>query len=184
MLVTDFCRLILEIREQKVSRSEISRKYPWHRNTLLAYETDRLPDVDYLYTLSVETGYDFKNLVKLRLEAGILNDLFDFTDIDLFSNPPINPGFIEFVVNDESMTKTILPGATLYVDKNNKHLIEGNIYLFVINDQIKPCRVQFGIDKSLILNFDNKDYSPIVVTDTQLKNIEVKGKVMSVLNLF
>lgn len=182
MLINDFCKLIFDIREKKVTRSEIARKYPWHRNTLLSYETDRLPDIDYLYALSVETGFDFKILIKLRLQAGILGNLFNFDEINVFNNDLNKSELIEHLVNDNCMAKTILPGAVIHIDTSIKELSEGSIYLFLVGSVLKPCRVQFGIDNSVILNFDNNEFSPINLTEIQFKDIEVKGKVVSVLN--
>jgi hypothetical protein len=181
MLISDFCRLIFDIREKKVSRSEIARKYPWHRNTLLAYETDRLPDIDYLYTLSFETGFDFKKLIHLRLKAGILNELIDFDGVKLFDDIQ-NLQIKEFSVQDDAMAKTILPGAVISVDLSLKTLSEGNIYMVAINKNFKPVRIQFGNNNELFLNFDNKTYSPIVIPESQIKTLQIIGKVTSVLN--
>lgn len=67
----EFCSWIKEIREKKLSRKEMANRYPWHENTIKSYEKDRLPDVDYLYALSVASNYNFKILLERRIETGI-----------------------------------------------------------------------------------------------------------------
>lgn len=69
-----FCTWIKEIREEKISRKDMASKYPWHENTIKAYEKDRLPELDYLYALSVVTNFSFRELVRQRLKTG-LSDL-------------------------------------------------------------------------------------------------------------
>ena len=64
MSAKEFCEFIFELRKAFTTRSAMAEKWPWHRNTMIGYERDRLPDVDYLYAISVETNYDFIELIK------------------------------------------------------------------------------------------------------------------------
>ncbi|WP_416305174.1 XRE family transcriptional regulator [Neptunicella sp. SCSIO 80796] len=71
----EFAEYIGGLRDKRITRKEMATKWPWHLNTIRGYEKgERLPDVDYLLALSIETGADFVDLIEKRLMVGVLND--------------------------------------------------------------------------------------------------------------
>jgi transcriptional regulator with XRE-family HTH domain len=191
MDVIDFCKYIHDLREQKLSRNEMERQFPWHKNTIKAYELDRLPDIDYLFALAKVTGADFSALVEMRLKVGLLAEHFNDDDALLLgaiketkqSYLTTNyDSLLEKIVNDDSMFPTITIGATIYIDKSDKKIKEGGVFAVEFNDHIVPRRIQCGLNNSVMLVSDNPRFAPLNVPSDQVENLNIVGKVVSTLN--
>ncbi|MBC3767797.1 S24 family peptidase [Neptunicella marina] len=185
MDVMQFCRHLFEIREQRISRAEMSRKYPWHENMLKAYEKDRLCDVDYLAALSNTTGCDFMELLRLRLKVGVLGDQIDsFHSVQsaVVEPKPLCSAKSEILINDDSMSPTIAVGATLSIDYSDRNPKEGSIYIIALENQQVPRRIQTGLNNSLILVADNNRFVPVTVDADKLDSFIVVGRVTGTLN--
>ena len=138
MNVNEFCSLIKSIREEKMSRKEFARRNDqWHENTLKSYEKDRLPDVDYLYLLHKETGFNFKDLVEARTRV-VLEDVASSEEIDnaiALAHGVIGDEGKQFIViDDDAMEPHIQQGARCLIDESDKALHPGNIYCFKIEN--------------------------------------------------
>jgi hypothetical protein len=193
MEVTEFCKMIHNLRDTCFSRNEMARRYPWHVNTIKAYELDRLCDVDYLFALATESGFDFHKLVEMRLKAGLLNNQgLDFSAVhksDMLVNEANQlykvdspTDLIELTVNDDSMFPTIAIGARITINSLNKQLQEGDVFAVLINENAVPRRIQYGLNKSLMLVCDNHRFAPINLSAEAAKDLNVIGKVVATLN--
>lgn len=190
MNTSDFCEYIWKLRENAgVSRPKMEKNWPWHRNTIMSYEKeDRLPDVDYLYALSIETHANFLELLKMRLAAGMLQLPLDVElpggSVDN-SVIPINlDHIIERTVEDESMNPTITKGANIHIDTTDTDLKQGKIYAFVLNDDVVPRRVQYGLDGEIILLSEDSAFININVPKEKLARLNILGRVTSSTNNF
>jgi hypothetical protein len=167
----------------------MARKWPWHENTLKSYEKDRLPDVDYLYALSVETGFNFAELLKKRISVGVLSE-HQYLKVDAVNIvSEVSADFLvtndectDLVVNDDSMFPTITVGAVISIDSEDKTLREGAIYAVKLNEKVVPRRIQKGLGGSVILVSDNARFVPITLTADQAKSLTVLGVVKTTLN--
>lgn len=189
MNTSDFCEYIWKLRENAgVSRPKMEKKWPWHRNTIMSYEKEaRLPDVDYLYALSLETGAEFLELLKLRLSAGMLQlpEDAEFPGSINHSLKPVNDELlIEKIVEDGSMSPTITKGASIHIDSTDKELKQGKIYAFVLNEDVVPRRVQYGLDGEIILLSEDSAFININVPKEKLARLNVLGRVTSSTNNF
>ncbi|MDX1536365.1 MAG: XRE family transcriptional regulator [Arsukibacterium sp.] len=76
MDANEFGNYLKLIRDKSLSRPAMADKAGVHVNTIKAYEMDgRLPDVDYLAALAIETGHCFSDLINKRLLAGKLGQI-------------------------------------------------------------------------------------------------------------
>jgi len=188
MKTEEFCKFIWNLRESaNISRPAMEKKWPWHRNTIMSYEKEsRLPDVDYLYALSVETGHDFYDLVKMRLSAGLLQLHDEFVQpgipTDIVATALKTDTFIYYDASDDSMAPTILKNASMSIEPADKTLKQGCIYALKLNAEVVPRRVQYGLNSDLSLVADNNIYLPILVAPAERKNIIIIGKVNSTTN--
>ncbi|WP_299072783.1 S24 family peptidase [uncultured Paraglaciecola sp.] len=185
MSAKEFCEFIFELRKAFTTRSAMAEKWPWHRNTMIGYERDRLPDVDYLYAISVETNYDFIELIKKRLSAGFLQlpedvELPGVKMADSDNKEVIQKNTTQ--INDDSMAPTILKNAFISIDSTDKELKQGSIYAIVLNDQVIARRVQFGLDGDIILLAENSKFMNITVSKEKLPGLKVVGRIVSCLN--
>jgi len=188
MKTEEFCKFIWNLRESaNISRPAMEKKWPWHRNTIMSYEKEsRLPDVDYLYALSVETGHDFYDLVKMRLSAGLLQLHDNYVPLSIPTDKTATAvktdTFLYCEASDDSMAPTILKNASMKIDPADKILKQGCIYALKLNNQVVPRRVQFGLKDELRLVADNNIYLQILVTPGERENIVIIGKVNSTTN--
>lgn len=187
MKAEDFCDFIFKLREDSISRADMARKYPWHKNTIIGYEKDRLPDIDYLYAVSKETGYLFGDLIRMRLQAGILQLPFDEAALLVFDSPEEHKIALElenksFLIEDDSMAPTILNGSHVTVDLLDISLNQGSIYAFEINNQIVPRRIQYGLNNEIMLLPENTKFKMLTLPKNDINKLQIIGRVSSCIN--
>tara|TARA_R110002124_G_scaffold154927_1_gene322006 strand:+ start:1324 stop:1881 length:558 start_codon:yes stop_codon:yes gene_type:complete len=183
MNASEFCGFIFDLRKSAIERTKFTEIYPWHVNTIKGYEKDRLPDVDYLYALAEVTHFDFYELIRMRLRAGVLSRHEGY----VFNKPPFideasKPENVELEVSNDTMSPTISPGATITIDKKQTSIIQGKIYAFEFNGEITPRRVQRGLTGELTLISDNPMYDNIRLDKHETDSAIVIGRVISCLN--
>jgi transcriptional regulator with XRE-family HTH domain len=189
MELEKFCEFIFKLREGSITRAEMARKYPWHKNTIIGYEKDRLPDVDYLYAVARETGHSFADLIRLRLQSGVLQ-LAEFeSNLVTFEAPnDFHFGFQDkdekeyLNVEDDSMAPTILKGSQILVDSKDIELKQGLIYAFLMNNEVVPRRVQYGLNDEIILLAENIKYCELTLPKKDLEKLNILGRVLRCIN--
>jgi hypothetical protein len=193
MTLTNFCKFIHDLRSECFSRNEMARRYPWHVNTIKAYELDRLPDVDYLFALSESSGFDFYKLIEMRLQVGVLKELgLDFTGNKKHLAPPtpaedtihpfIPPNAVRYSITDTSMAPTINKDSVFFVDTSNKIFNEDGIFAVVVYDKVVPRRFQFGVDKKVMIVCDNPRFVTITLSAKAAQHLDIIGQVVATLN--
>jgi hypothetical protein len=183
MNASEFCAFIFDLRKSAIERTKFTEIYPWHVNTIKGYEKDRLPDIDYLYALAETTHFDFYELIRMRLRAGVLSRHEGY----VFDKPPFvdessQTQHTVFEVNNDTMSPTINPGATITIDKNQTSIIQGKIYAFEFNEEITPRRIQRGLAGELTLISDNPMYDNVRLDKHEADKAIVIGRVISCLN--
>lgn len=184
---------IKELRDLSLTRAAFARKYKRHANTIKAYENDgRLPDIDHLFALAVETGYDFNTLVIKRLEAAQNSDGLP-SDIEVAgvceSKTPYHTiaekaGLVQITIDSDSMAPTIMPGAAVVYDPLKTQLKDGHMYIFSFDNGMQVRRVQTMNNGAFKLICDNSTYPPQELDKAAVEHIEVPGIVTSVTNFF
>ena len=79
------------------------------------------------------------------------------------------------VVGD-SMEPLFYEGDTLLVDKRDKDIREGKIYVVTLGDELRVKRIYKGIN-GLILRSENNRYPDVIVTGPDLETFIVHGRV-------
>ena len=188
MNVNEFCSLIKSIREEKMSRKEFARRNDqWHENTLKSYEKDRLPDVDYLYLLHKETGFNFKDLVEARTRV-VLEGVATSEEIDnaiaLAQGVIGDEGKQFIVIDDDAMEPHIQQGARCLIDESDKALHPGNIYCFKIEDNFTCRKVHKTLLGDLILQAENDAFIALGFTEDYRELLNIVGRVTEASNSF
>lgn len=179
MSETDFCARIRQIRESitpQLSRKAMAEKWPWHENSIKGYEKDRLPDVDYLLALSIESGHDFMELVNDRIKSGILAGNPLLKTLDKLAGDFGNT----LEVTDDAMLPTFGKGSLVFYDPSSVTLEEGKVFLFDFNGRWSARRVQFIPTGDLLLISDNPKFSDVTVPQDKVTSIKCGGLVRSV----
>lgn len=188
MKTEEFCEWVRGIRDSQISRREFARKYPWHENTLKNYDKDRLPDVDYLYAVHLETNHDFNDLLLKRLQSGVLMDFqLDPPRFGVEESPAPyrSEGRTQkYVSKDDSMEPTIMRDSECLLDCSDRRLQEGKIYGIKYNDQFTIRRVQSDLNGGFLLLSDNPHYKTVSIPglENQLDKLSVIGRVVRVTN--
>ena len=180
MEVAEFCGWVRSLRDAIITRRDFCKKYPWHENTIKAYDKDRLPEVDYLYAIHRETGYSFNELLRQRLSVGILEVSPAELDIVLNGERSAVRSGTELVINceDDSMQPVIFKDAKLTIDRTTTSLKEGRIFAMKIGGRIRVRRIQFGLNNEIMLLADNPSYKPITVSEKDALRLNVVGQVI------
>jgi phage repressor protein C with HTH and peptisase S24 domain len=76
-----------------------------------------------------------------------------------------------------SMTPEIKAGDTVLIDQSQKDIFAGTIYAVGIEDTIMVKRVEKH-PRKLVLLSDNKEYSPIFLSDDEIGSVRIIGKVI------
>ena len=119
----------------------------------------------------------------MRLRAGVLSRHEGY----VFDKPPFvdessQTQHTVFEVNNDTMSPTINPGATITIDKNQTSIIQGKIYAFEFNEEITPRRIQRGLAGELTLISDNPMYDNVRLDKHEADKAIVIGRVISCLN--
>ncbi|WP_102798762.1 S24 family peptidase [Bowmanella denitrificans] len=201
-----FGELIFQLRESVLSRAEMARLYPWHVNTILAYEKQgRLPDTDYLAALSYETKSDYVQLIRQRVQAGILAEehpnVIGWVEAATAAIPGEHPSYVTAPdcepghmimeraalydpehkrcaeIDDDAMEPTLPAGSVVQYMVDSTPLQDGKLYALALNDRTVIRRVQFGFEGELLLVADNRKFETLHLTKQQATRLKVLGKV-------
>lgn len=188
-----FGEWLKQLRAAHISREEFVRKYKFHRNTVKNYENEgRLPDIDHLFFLSIETGYSFQELVKQRMVVA-QNEKQLPADIDvrqvcepkaayIANAQPGEPGQLK--QENDTMAPTIQKGATVTYDPSNNELRDGHMYLLRLGEARHIRRIQIMTDSGVMLICDNQAFPPQLLSKEQAADLSVIGAVTSVTNFY
>lgn len=188
MTVNEFCALIKRVREEKISRKEFARRHDhWHENTLKSYEKERLPDIDYLYLLFKETGFDLLELIEARTRV-VLNSVASAEEIDqaiaLMTNTSGVADQQQIVVEDNAMEPYIQSGAHCQVDETDKALTPGSIYCFRFEESYTCRKVHKTLLGRIILKAECDEHLSLELGDNDREYLNIVGKVVSASNFF
>ncbi|WP_159117992.1 S24 family peptidase [Alteromonas sp. KUL150] len=180
--------MIKRIREEKISRKEFARRHDhWHENTLKSYEKDRLPDIDYLYLLFKETGFDLRELIEARTRV-VLQSVASAEEIEhaiaLLTNTSAADDKKQIVVEDNAMEPYIQSGAHCQVDEKDKALTPGNIYCFRFEESFTCRKVHKTLLGRLILKAECDEHLSLELGDDDREHLDIVGKVVSASNFF
>jgi phage repressor protein C with HTH and peptisase S24 domain len=81
-------------------------------------------------------------------------------------------------VKGDSMEPTLSNGDLILVDTGTRRVEDNAIYVLRYNGSLMVKRVQRRRDGSLIIKSDNKIYDPEVVTETEVNDLHVVGRVV------
>lgn len=84
-------------------------------------------------------------------------------------------------INDESMTPRICKGDLLIVDTTNRRFLSGQVYAIDVNGDIHIKRMHQRISGDWLMASDNAAYPPETLTITELVDLDVVGRVVSIL---
>jgi phage repressor protein C with HTH and peptisase S24 domain len=76
-----------------------------------------------------------------------------------------------------SMEPEMKDGDTILIDESQKDILAGAIYAVGVDDTIMVKRLEKHPNK-LVLVSDNKDYSPIYLTGSEMNSVRIIGKVI------
>lgn len=78
----------------------------------------------------------------------------------------------------DSMEPTISDNNTLMVDTSQRDLQDGNIYVIRTDGHLIVKRVQQLLNKNVLFISDNKSYKEMEITQAELANLDIIGKVV------
>lgn len=200
MTPLEFGEYIFKIRrEGGLSRPAFSEKWGYHPNTIKSYEKDgRIPPIDYIAALSIETGASFVPLVSLLLSVGPLSKTEYAHTLDtLMDGQPTlligernasyasdGKGLLQYRVDSDSMAPTVTKGAVVtYEACNDSHKIkDGSIILLNIEKNLILRRVQFTLDNQCTLSCDNPHYMATTYDRDAFSKLTVIGVIKYTLN--
>lgn len=214
MDANQFGDFIMQIRDKVLSRPAMAEKYIWHVNTIKAYEKDgRLPDIDYLAALSVETGHCFADLVNKRLMAGKLANVAEEQHL-LVSDTradykvtkrsstlaiPVYGSNTKLHLDNKLIPNGVEHSALTVFDANqqgelnsqvfifntaDKTIFDGQLYIVDIGNGAVVRQVQSGLGGAIILSSDKSGIAPLTVPREQVDHITVLGRVVCAINYF
>ncbi|MCD1597900.1 hypothetical protein [Rheinheimera aquimaris] len=212
MDANQFGEYIMQIRDKVLSRPAMAEKHGWHVNTIKSYEKEgRLPDIDYLAALSIETGHCFSDLVNKRLMAGKMGSsgkaqqlmvgevtatyevskqapvvalpVFDSKE-QIFIDSRLLPGNIphEYLVLFNADAEANFYSQLFVFNKLEKVIQDGQLYLLDIGSGAVVRRVQNGIAGAIVLSSDQSGFAPLTVSREQIDHITVMGRVVCTIN--
>ncbi len=76
-----------------------------------------------------------------------------------------------------SMEPELKDGDTILIDESQKDILAGAIYAVGVDDTIMVKRLEKHPNK-LVLISDNKDYEPVYLTESDILNVRIIGKVI------
>lgn len=188
-----FGEWIKQLRAASISRENFAKKYDRHRNTIKNYENEgRLPDLDHLFFLAVETGYNFHELVKQRLlVAQKIKKLPVNIDVKRvcearaqYTTDAETDDLNQLKVGNDMMSPTAQEGALVAYDPANSELQDGRMYIVQQNDTPELRRIRLMPDGSAVLVCDNPAFPPQKLDQAQLANLTVMGAVKSVTHYY
>jgi hypothetical protein len=210
----EFGSYILQIRDNVLTRKDMAKKTQLHVNTIRGYELyGRLPDIDYLAALALETGHCFSNLVNKRLLAGkwgkkaednhlMLIDSSDEYKVensqDTVSLPSV--GSDRYIKVDVGLLPRMVPSTALMVldtrnhidsaakvvllNKDDKTIQDGQLYVVDIGNGATVWRLQLGLAGSIILSSEKLGITPLTVSREQIEHITIMGRVVCATSYF
>lgn len=214
MDANEFGEYIMQIRDKVLSRLAMAEKSGWHVNTIKGYEKEgRLPDIDYLAALALETSHSFSDLVNKRLLAGKLGKAVEEQHLlvsesgaayevkqDPLSVSIAVLGAEQSMVIDRNLlpdnvdqSKLVLLDArssaenlakVFIADTSNPVIQDGQLFLIDIGNGVVVRRIQYGLGGSVVLTSENSTIPPLTVTREQIEDIIFIGKVVSAISYF
>jgi phage repressor protein C with HTH and peptisase S24 domain len=195
----EFAEYIFNIRrESGVSRPVFSKKWGYHTNTIKSYEKEgRLPPVDYVAALSIETGESFIPLLNMLLSIGPLSNTDHSLALETLISAPqagrINEGkvkyskegsILQYRVESDSMSPTIVKDAivTYEVSKDRGLIKDGDVLLLTIDKSIVLRRVQLSTDGQYVLSCDNPNYNATTYDRAAFDKLNIVGIAKYTLN--
>lgn len=203
----EFGEFIKVVRDKILSRPAMAEKTGLHVNTIKGYEQDgRLPDVDYLAQLAIETGHSFADLLNKRLLAGRLGKVAEdqhlmvmekregydvsVSTVSATSKLPLL-GTDSYLLLDNrllpadadlvhlALIKEDDPEQYVMINCDDKGIQDG--HSFVVDYGVGPVSrlIQFGLAGTIILVAEGKNSPPLTVQNSQRDLIKVIGKVVS-----
>ena len=200
MTSTEFSKYIFNVRDQNgISRPAFSKKWNYHPNTIKSYEKEgRLPPVDYLAALSMETGESFIKLTRLLLSVGPLSHSSNYLDFDrllegdyevVINESPVKydkkrHSGVRFALDTDAMAPTIASGAVVTCDeyKDVSQIKDGKIILLNIEGNLTARRIQYLVDGQVLLRCDNNNYESMTISKEALSQLNILGIVTFTLN--
>lgn len=194
-----FTDLLRELRKKAFSsRDDMANKWPWQRNTIAGYETgERIPDLEYLAALSIETGYSLEDLIRARLDIGIIADKAHLVDlggeskqychvpvwdsdnrvvIDSRTISHVHPeDLIACVANGDNMAPTIRDGEMMLADTSKKNIVSGNIYIVRMASTVFAVRLQRNINDTITVIYDNPNSKSLTLTQDEFFAVQIIG---------
>ncbi|WP_027671273.1 XRE family transcriptional regulator [Rheinheimera baltica] len=212
MDMIEFGSYILQIRDNVLTRKDMAEKTQLHVNTIRSYELEgRLPDIDYLAALALETGHCFSDLVNKRLLAGKLGRIVEKSQLmvsDLLTEHRVDSapetvslplfGSNRYIKIDVSLLPHKVPSSALLVvdtrhhienpeqvillNKEDKTVQDGELYVVDIGNGAAVWRLQIGLGGSMILSSEKSGITPLTVPREQIDHITILGRVVCVLS--
>jgi len=106
-----------------------------------------------------------------------IQNILGYENITLDESKGGNYFYLE-VVGDSMKNARIMPGDILYVRQQNS-LNSGDIGIILLDDEATVKRIIYKKDK-MILQPENEDYQPLVLSDQDIRNrnVQILGKVI------
>ena len=132
------------------------------------------------------TESDFNNIPKVtaRLSAGSgsfetgseIEGYYAFRK-DWLSTKGNTEKMVLMDIFGNSMEPELKDGDTILIDESQKDILAGAIYAVGVDDTIMVKRLEKHPNK-LVLISDNKDYEPVYLSESDIMNVRVIGKVI------
>ncbi|MEE2025064.1 XRE family transcriptional regulator [Alkalimonas mucilaginosa] len=207
----EFGEFIKMVRDKVLSRPQMAEKTGLHINTIKGYEQEgRLPDVDYLAQLAIETGHSFADLLNKRLLAGRVGQVAKdkhllvaerISDYQVSVKPARNLPRLPVLNQDKSVfiDDELLPAGLdlshlivlqvdeplrryLVVDPEDKALQDGQTFILDYGTGLVARKIQFGIAGAIMLIAEGQAAAPLTVPDEQRDQIKLIGRVVCSIN--
>lgn len=137
-----------------------------NRDSLSDIEFNHIPKVNAI--LSAGNG-------SLEVDA-IVDEHFSFTSKWLRSKGTIRT-MVVMTVSGDSMEPEIKDGDTVLIDQAQKDIISRKIYAVGLDEAIFIKRLEKHSDK-IVLCSDNRAYAPIYLSDNEMVNMRIIGRVL------
>lgn len=203
----EFGEFIKVIRDKSLSRPAMAEKTGLHVNTIKGYEQDgRLPDVDYLAQLAIETGHSFADLLNKRLLAGKLGKVAEdqhlmVTEQQEAYSISVTPaakhprlklfGQDRYLYIDEALLPANIDWRDLVlfniedgkagfamISIEDRDIQDGASYLIDYGTGPVVRTIQFGLAGSIVLVAEGQGGAPLTVSSDQRDLVKVHGKVV------
>lgn len=198
-----FLDLIRELRKSVYfNREDMEAAWPWSKSTISGYERGaRVPELEYLVALSIETGHPIEDLIQARLNVGIIADrahMLEFSDknscdskrfhdvpvwdsnqhvkIDLHTLAHVNPkDLVACVARGDNMAPTIRDGEMMLADTSQKNIVSGNVYIVRLGFTVFAVRLQHNINDTISVIYDNPNSENQTLTQHEFLAVQIIG---------